>query len=306
MKQNIVVFLMQPAGVDFILPIYEKKDILEANLIVTTLSPVIEKLLEENGIRQYKFKDLESVLKFIRKGNSTAVAVDAVPRQCNYEVIKTAKESNITTIGLLDFFGGYRKRFAVEPDYIIVPNEYIRQEMIQEGFAEEKLLPYGNPFFEKMKIYKPTFREEFRKYFEDGKKTILFASQSFNEDGYGITQEEIFKRYVLKDNSSGINIIVKPHPREDPSWLSKYPVKIFNEGKNSFIFDFINYCDLVVGVNSTLLYICYIKGIPFKTIDVEGMLKIDFSNSLIAPYPNSVKQISKFFNLINDRSLTAN
>ncbi|WAM33320.1 polysialyltransferase family glycosyltransferase [Caldicellulosiruptor morganii] len=297
----LFVFSNHPAGVEFFRGIYKEKDKIPASITTGTTSAVIERLFLEDGIEAQRFDTEEQLVEFIRDSKPHVVMVDGAVNATCHRVTETAKQLGLITVGMLDFFGGYRKRFAVEPDYIIVPNEYIRQEMLQEGFQEEKLLPFGNPFFEEMLTYTPVFRTEFEKYIEKGKKNILFVSQCFKEDGYGITQEEIFAKYILSRADSNTNIIVKPHPREDASWVSKYPVKVFSEAKNSYVYDFINYCDLVVGVNSTLLYVCYIRGIPFEPVKVEGLLEIDYTNPLIKPYRQPVEKIIKFLQKVLEK-----
>lgn len=295
----MLVFLMHPAGVDWFLVLKEEFDKNYFDYYVVTASNIISSLLRQEMIEHILIKNINQIEIFFERTSPNVVVTDAAFTHYNQEITRLAKNKGIVVVSILDFFGNYDKRFEEIPDFIVIPNEYIRQEMIKLGFESIRLLPYGNPFFEKMLKYNTVYREEFDKYLSKDKKNILYISQCFKEDEYSITQEQIFREKVLREfDICKDNMMVKLHPREDGSWTSKYNVKVVSLTKNTYIYDLIGFCDVVIGVNSLIIYVCFIKGIYFKSINIDELVSIPFDNSLIRPYTDSTTKIIEFLDTI--------
>lgn len=293
----ILIYLSQPAGVESFLPIYYNRHKINTPFQVVTTIPVIHQILSEQyQIPHMFFNNIQSLFKYIANSYPKIVLTDASINPHLHQVIAFTKSQKILTISILDFFSNYRKKFVEIPDYIIVPNEFVYKEMINEGFDKNILLKLGNPFFEWIIKRRPVFRDEYRRWLKIDKRNVLFISQCFKEDGYERNQEDIFRDWLQEIDAEENNILIKPHPREDWTWMRKYPVQIVNLSSGDSIYNFINFCDLIIGVSSTVLYVCFLRKIPFRIID-QG-LQIDFDNPDILPYTNSVNSIINFLKVL--------
>ena len=221
-----------------------------------------------------------------------ALLVDASANNANHTVIRIGKSLRIPTISILDFFGNYDKRFTERPDYIIVPNQYVYEELCALGYGEDMLLPLGNPLFEWILSVKPVWHEYYQKYLKQNSNNVLFISQCFKEDGIHPTQEEVFEN-ILNDLKDA-RVIIKPHPREDKTWIQKYHnynnPKVIELELESYdtVYNFMSFCNKVVGINSTVLYVARLLKLNVHTIELNGFDKIGWGNPKTLPYPNAI------------------
>lgn len=193
---------------------------------------------------------------------------------------KTAKEMNIKSVAILDYWSNYGIRFSkygtkdIEkynsdktfdylPNFIIVMDEFAKAEMSKEGIPENIIYVLGNPHFLKLKelsknVDKEKIRSQFMKRNEEF--MITFASQPYTED-YGKGQEkQVLKdlQEIVEKMDKRIAIVVKLHPKED---LSKYNgfENIYLDTKTHPI-DIIMSSDLVVSLTSMFLVEAMILG----------------------------------------------
>ena len=176
-----------------------------------------------------------------------------------------AKNLKIKTIAFVEYWGNYGIRFsdisALEiekfngncnmlPDYIIVPDDFAKEEAIKEGVPSNLIYPLGNPHFQN--IYsKLNFIENKKTNFVDENETLItYASQPFTED-LGKPGEEL---NVLEDiiDSTDKKILVKLHPKEDFSKFDKYKDKVMLNKEMSMP-EIIKASDLVISINSMVL-----------------------------------------------------
>lgn len=213
--------------------------------------------------------------------------------QFEHEWRKISLDNKIFCFGFVDHWVLYKERFSfdrelVYPDEILVVNEVAKKEAIQEGVPEDRIKCFGNPYYGKVRKFKPIVKKV--ELFESHqlsiwKKTILFVSESirfcddFPKNSKGISYLGFDEFTVLEDtlntlrilslqgeNLSNVQFIVKIHPIS--------PHDKFDALINSGQFDFLNikviknidplslvyYTDLVVGMFSNLLIDALLMG----------------------------------------------
>lgn len=215
-------------------------------------------------LKDSKFIEQASILDYIRdKRPDVIINERSNGIQIQNKVTSLCKELGILNICLLDFYGGYDKRFSSIPDVIISPSLSVTKELICFGIKETSIITAGNPAFDRL-----CGVEYHRKYNVENLK-VAFMSQPLDENFYSFTQYDIFKKFLDEINLLNLNysIDVKVHPNEEPSnWLTlkdeidKLYVIEFDNTKD-FIPEMIKY-DLIVGYNSTLMLQSYLMGIP--------------------------------------------
>jgi hypothetical protein len=190
-------------------------------------------------------------------------------------LIALAKRSRIKTLVVMDYWKNYSQRFsnpgtndrAYLPDGICVIDDYMKKEMVTEGFDPAQLHITGNPFFE-------TFGKVRKR---DG-TYILFASQPFSETKEAPFDEVlIFEECVsaLRACGSTLPIVIAFHPREQKR--DKFN-RIINESKMTIshstgpIEHILPGAEIVIGIQTMPLFQAALMG--KKTISYQpGMNK---------------------------------
>jgi len=179
------------------------------------------------------------------------------------KIIRLAKEKKIPVISLIDFWANYKIRFSNPekedlvflPDLICVVDEYMKKEMIKEGFDRKILQVTGNPFF-----------DGFKKISKAQGAYFLFISQPFTELGIpGFDEVKIFQDFinVLSMMKNNIPVVISFHPREKnkkkyEKIISGANIKIKISKKSGG--DLIDNAWMVLGINSMALFLAAIKG----------------------------------------------
>ena len=211
-----------------------------------------------------------------------------------------ASQLEIPSIAIIDHWSnlglrfseyGYRDRENYEtkkkhpylPDRIIIMDRESRQELITNGIEPERILPYGQPYFNyllsqsKNRILMEQGRECRLKYgLEINDFMVLYASEpirqeyGFNEDGtpyWGYDEISIFKELinalkiiVARGLHQRIMVVIKPHPLEKHdnystalSELDINELEVRLAGADEKIWDLIMASDLVCGMTSMVL-----------------------------------------------------
>jgi len=152
---------------------------------------------------------------------------------------KLAKNNNLKTIAFIDHWTSYYERFSfkgetVFTDEIWVINDVAKKEAIKAGIPEDLIIISGNPYYEKVKRFKPKIAKYnfFAKYkLNPTKKTILFISddikRSFQSDENGNCVLGFDEYTILRDILQGLKklenkidyqkyqLVLKLHPRDE-------------------------------------------------------------------------------------------
>ncbi len=168
-----------------------------------------------------------------------------------------AKKSGVQSVAVLDTWENYSVRFQDErtsqpfdrlPDFVAIMDEIARQEMLAEGFPEEKLVVTGNPHFDSLaaeaQAFTETQREEARRQIGLAEYPILFffAGNGFSTArsicGYwdGDVAEAILD---TMSNLLNVGLVVRLHPRmekRDPEGFAKIQ-QVFSSFSNRIRLD---------------------------------------------------------------------
>ena len=237
---KILIYAHDPGGANTILPLIEPLKQRGHNVFIYGAGSALNILPD---IIEYE-KDSEFLIKkinpdFIITGTSASCMTEKTLR-------KEAKNYKIPCMSILDHWTNYgirfskyssseideydkNKTFDYLSDYIIVMDEYAKNQMASEGIPEKIIYPLGNPYFgyikdefEKLNVH------DLRKSLLNGKKKLaVWGSLPFIEDfGYGdeITALSDIVELLPKE----YELVIKPHPREK---LEKSIKKTVN-GKN--------------------------------------------------------------------------
>ncbi len=189
--------------------------------------------------------------------------------------IDAARERQIPTAAIIDFWSNYRSRFVaatgqvILPDWIVVPDDVAAVEAASDGLPADRLIAAGNPHYERLLERSLRFGPEQRMAFRESvgvprKATlVVFASQPIRalygetlgytedqvllevRDGLGQAMEWLGHRAVLA---------VRSHPRQgDPVVLSSTDGVAVRSGNNGDPLSWVMAADLVVGMTSALL-----------------------------------------------------
>jgi len=187
--------------------------------------------------------------------------------------IRMAKESGIKSVGLIDYWMNYAARFsdvrtenlAYVPDVICAIDRDCARFLRKAGIASDRIFITGNPNLDGRKRIKAFA----------GKPQIAFFSQPFSELrrkdpglASGLDEKIVFKDVLDALDAAGVagDVVIKHHPRT-------VDAKIFNAiakgSKRKITVDtktssdaLIAKCDLVIGMNSMVLFEAALAGKP--------------------------------------------
>ncbi|MEM9544010.1 MAG: hypothetical protein AAGA60_31565 [Cyanobacteria bacterium P01_E01_bin.42] len=126
------------------------------------------------------------------------------------EGIARAKEKNIPSLAIMDYWGNYRQRFerseTVWPDWIAAIDETCAAGIVAEGFRRDRIHITGQPYFAWLLAHRPT---QLRRQ-PNPPRRILFASQP-NANEISILKTVI---EVLQDYPPLEQLLIRFHPRQ--------------------------------------------------------------------------------------------
>ena len=150
------------------------------------------------------------------------------------KILIQAKENNIKTISIIEHWSLYMNRFLLNnkkilPYYIFVNDDLAKQESINEGIPEKKIVVIGNPYLENLKKKGLVKAKKKDKFFSQSRKVITFISESIKDDFqtknsnlYGFNEFSILEDIIEISEMLNHKLLIKLHPTE-----SKYKYKIF-------------------------------------------------------------------------------
>ena len=189
--------------------------------------------------------------------------------------IAAARERQLPTAAMVDFWSNYRARFTdatgelVLPDWIVVPDDVAAAEAASDGLPADRLVPAGNPHYERLLERSATFGADQRLAFRESvgvprKATlVLFASQPIRElygESLGYTESGVLLdvREALQQAMEWLGhravLAVRSHPGErNPIVVSATSGVAVRSGNEGDPLSWVLAADLVVGMTSALL-----------------------------------------------------
>ena len=209
----------------------------------------------------------------------TATSLNAVNWERSF--FRAAKNLSVRSMAILDFWSGYRERFAesteielVIPDLLAVMDDRASTEAIRAGLPGSNIVITGQPAFDALSECRRLFDSVTELQLRDNIEAkadeliVLFVSQPLREmaSSHGLSgqgfDEFLVVREVLtaleriaQDTGFKIALVLRLHPREaidSYDWLESQHIRILIsiDGNSR---DLVMCADLVVGMNSVLL-----------------------------------------------------
>tara|TARA_B100001559_G_C16499640_1_gene622649 strand:- start:3037 stop:4017 length:981 start_codon:yes stop_codon:yes gene_type:complete len=217
----------------------------------------------------------------------------------------SSKKKKIRVESIVDHWTGIKKRFShsnklVYPDTIFLLNDEAKKIAISEGVPEEIIRISENPYYEKVKNFKPKIsRMAFFNHIKikPEKKIILYVSDKIKyspiTSDLGFDELSIFENVLQslgsiqiesKNRLDGFILLVKLHPRENEKKYLHYISK--NENINIKLIKHIDpllinyFSDIVIGSFSNMIIESYLlnKSLFRVQIGLKGEDPLKYSN----------------------------
>lgn len=179
-----------------------------------------------------------------------------------------SRNNNIPCISILDYWSNYGIRFSPYsvleldkynknktlsylPDYLIVMDEYAKEQAVKDGIPENTIYPLGNPHFERVRNSKTLDVQNLRNELLQSKdKLVVYASDCATEDyGKGIEKESV--QDILSLLPDNYQFLIKMHPRDSKDKYADFSEYVLKKNLNSI--ETILAADIVVANCSMLL-----------------------------------------------------
>ncbi|HNW25905.1 MAG TPA: polysialyltransferase family glycosyltransferase [Candidatus Gastranaerophilaceae bacterium] len=260
---KIMFFAHDPGGANAILPLIEPLE-KENEVFVFAKGPALLKLPNPKILEENTLKIVNP--DFLITGTSASDMTEKLLWQ-------DSKDLNIKSMAILDHWVNYGIRFSkyglneIEkfdkkceflPDYIIVMDEFAKQEMIKDGVPAEIIYPLGNPHFENLLRQSKNVKNVRSKFAKKNEFLITFASEPYTEDYGQGNEKKVLEDLIHIAKDKNIKIIVKLHPKEDFSKYSEFKNVMFD--KETAPTEVIMASDLIVSMTSMFLLEAMILG----------------------------------------------
>ncbi|MBI2102877.1 hypothetical protein HYT55_03495 [Candidatus Woesearchaeota archaeon] len=169
------------------------------------------------------------------------------------------KERGIPTLSILDFWSNYSSRysekendFAYLPDFVLVMDQNARDQMIELGFSQKKVIVTGNPFFDTFKLASV----------QNDTRDILYVSQPEVKEGKYSPNYTLLKDIldVKKELNIPSSLIIRPHPKEDCNAYNEYCTSDIVVDCTSSIRSLLQKSSIVIGRHSMVLFEAVFSG----------------------------------------------
>lgn len=168
------------------------------------------------------------------------------------------------------------KNHVYLPHKILIMDDIVERMLLDDGIDASMLSIVGQPHFD---VIKEKYDRAVKISFPKDYYNVLYASEPKTDDGeveyLGYSERSIFEDYynALRKISTNynvkINIIIRPHPRENRDYWNKIVLKKNKKNINLFVdechdsFELMKSVDLVCGMSSMFLVEAAICKVPF-------------------------------------------
>lgn len=319
----ILIICGDPGGANAIVPVIkqllaEKK----RNVNVFTYLQAID-IMNNNNI-SFSILDeriTDSAIEEIIQENKPAIIVTGTsfnPIGFEKRFILAARELNIPTLAVLDFWSNYSLRFCNDetgfnyvPDKIAIMDNLAYNDMIAEGFNPDTLIVTGQPAFDALANDKLHFNDnkcqkirsdfqipsnELFVVFLSQPLSMLYGDDKSNPLFRGYTEKTVLKNLIktlekiTQIFNTHLTLLIRPHPREQlneyENFSSDHFRIIVSKGGNPR--EIVMSSDLVIGMNTELLVeACYLGCIVVSlqpNLNIKDALLTNVSGHSIPVY----------------------
>jgi hypothetical protein len=339
MKIKKLLFISKdPGGVNSIIPVIKKckKEFDKYECIIISHKLSEYRYSEENistlGLEEFNYNsDKKKAVTNILKLYQPDIIITGSSRPYDYEpvtpeqlFVEIAKQKNIISISILDYWGKYLERFSsfdgefnllFVPDKICALDQLSMKSLLSLGIRKDNIKITHNPNFDK--IVRETFNSKSQLISDKSEFNVLFISQPLIEskDKYnqGYSQIDMFNNFLIfltswqRDASKNVQVWL--HPKEDKNRWNKMISKASSEfikidiceQRDNNIFE---WADFLVSGFSTLMYQALYYSLPVISMQI-GLNKKDqlITNELDLSIPLYSKDEMNVFSKEFDISL---
>ena len=287
MDRRILGVIHDPGACGMLLPVFRELSCTHGKNFFLYASPFVKNRLSSN---QISFKEIESDLAQDRlESVFSASQPDIVltgtswGSQLEQRVRNLAGLRKIKSVTVVDYWASYLERWEGRDlpvdqiqDEICVIDDFMKKEMIENGFPSNQIYVTGHPYFEEL-----TLKAKPHSFSSIGKVLLLseplrdpFSSHLIDSRVHHVA--EILQRLAENLNSRA-EVHFKTHPKENPGLPSAFGSQSWN--RLSFKLadsqlrspdDFAKF-DLVIGYQTTGLLEAAIMGIPTISVPVAPL-----------------------------------
>ncbi len=244
------------------------------------------------------------------------------------EIVRRARQSNVYTLSVLDFWTNYKERFITDdgefvlPDAIAVMDELAQEEMLALGFPAQCLHVTGQPAFDEIIKFQESIKKDDLKASENVEGNclrVLYISQPLSilecNRNLGFDEHQALDDLVTAFNSISAHravrtvFSIKPHPCEiNPEYpiSQELSANLEIEVLSGEVHPYraVLESDLVVGTNSVLLMEACFLGKP--TLSYQPNLQIkDALKSNAFGWSRAVYQQENLLNALEEEIFDA-
>ena len=182
-------------------------------------------------------------------------------------LIKKSESLNIPTVSIIEHWSWYKKRFELDgevilPDYIIVNDNYAKDQAINDGLPKKKIFIGGNPHLEELsqsKLSKVILNEwkEHNNIIKN--KIILFITESLKNSFLVNTDDYLgYDEYKVLDDIMEVlpddyTLIIKTHPEEKIEKYMDYNLDCVMILDHMSFSEMVQIPNVIIGMGSMLL-----------------------------------------------------
>ena len=209
-----------------------------------------------------KFEEIDFLkIKLIVTGTSLDKGID---KKC----VVYGRERSIPTCSIIEHWSLYKERFKLKekyvyPDYILVNDQYAKDEAIQAGIPKDKIKYFGNPYLEYLskQNLQPTDKKIWRKKIGlNNIKVITFISEIYRDDFPkhsllypGFDEFEVLETILELATELNYGVLIKKHPSEDKKKYDKFVSKNVKLSNWNDFDSLVMNSDFIVGMGSMFL-----------------------------------------------------
>ncbi len=203
------------------------------------------------------------------------------------ELRNVADMKNLSSFVVLDFWKHYKRRwlyadYEIEQmkDFVFVPDENVRDEMIREGFPGDKIVASGQPYLDE--IFNCDQNKLRNSPNSDSYLFLSQPSETIGLKGYSVHPVEAVLRVLnelQKNKNSKVTLYLKLHPLEKITdelseiinSVNDTGVEVIFKDSDDDIKELINDCMTVIGYNSIALFEAAARGRRVLSLDIVPM-----------------------------------
>lgn len=262
-----------------------------------------QEFFKEHGVPFEDISGAETPFAILQRLAPSLVIVGTSenPKSPGLNFVKEARSVGIPTVGVVDAFMNAVYRFrgytddamAYAPNWLIVPDEWTKQEFVGLGFQEERAVVCGHPQYDFVRDKanelerkdKNALRSRFFLEAPEGKLVAIFAAEisaGLNPDQFLLSKEyTLFGRggsekrtdIVLEEFLEAMTLlperpylVLRLHPKNEPGEFAGYMEEFDQISREQPVLDMIFASDCVIGMTSMLLLEAAILGRPTFSI----------------------------------------